>query len=741
MGGAGGAPVAPRPGAAILFSEIMYHPVAENAAEDRHEFLELANRTAAPVSIAGWKLQGGVTFTFAPGTTIGPQKFLVVAKNRDALLAVRKYALAPSDVVGPYAGELDNGGGNVQLVDDKGGVVDVVAWRDNFPWPLAADAFGGGEEWLKPPHVPLMSHQYMGCSLERLSFDVPATEVSNWDASDIDGATPGRPNPRAGDPPPIVEAHGATPESGMGPIRADAKVVVRARFSARGTVTNVQLKTFVDVLDRSDEPAAMERMAPGPQGFEVTLPARPSNTLVRYQIWADRGKGLVQVSPRPSDPYAWHSYFVSPTVDSRARVYHLLIDPAKWQQMYTNVVPDGGTSPRRVLADRCTVNPSWNARVPATFVFDGKVYDVQVRYGGSNYNRIRGLAHPGFSAPRPRDPNPFRVLGLKVKFPKWNDFEGDRRGIKLNKLNQSCPGINEWVGGALFRAAGIPASNVRWARVHINGAYYHYMMEIEEQHEEFIKRNGPKGAAMGDLYKADGVGGGNDGPFARSDFAPIADNATCGIKASDRYRWNYSRKTNDWKTDHEAQALIEGLAAARTAGAAALRTFLERTFDVAQVITYLAVRNWSGPWDDGYHNFMLYKRPDGKWTVIPLDHDLEFGVGAGYTMVPATASFYIGEVGDPNNLRSGVHQLKDAFLKTFRAEFNRKLLELDQTLLAPANVTRIVNEGAAAFSLDDWRASGAARPDQTNCADPNTTFEAIRQWSRARHDHLLRTIR
>jgi hypothetical protein len=85
-------------------------------------------------------------------------------------------------------------------------------------------------------------------------------------------------------------------------------------------------------------------------------------------------------------------------------------------------------------------------------------------------------------------------------------------------------------------------------------------------------------------------------------------------------------------------------------------------------------------------------------------HDLDFGVGAGYRMVPAAASFYIGEMGDPNNLRSGVHQLKDAFFKTYRADFNKRLLELDKTLLAPANVTKIVTDGFASFGLEDWTA-------------------------------------
>src|SRR5262245_10237852 len=87
LGDAGSTPVvsgspveapAPETGAVVI-SEIMYHPVLENAAEDNHEFVELYNRSPAAVSLAGWKLAGNISFTFPPGTSIGPGQYLVVA--------------------------------------------------------------------------------------------------------------------------------------------------------------------------------------------------------------------------------------------------------------------------------------------------------------------------------------------------------------------------------------------------------------------------------------------------------------------------------------------------------------------------------------------------------------------------------------------------------------------------------------------------------------------------------------
>jgi hypothetical protein len=529
--------------------------------------------------------------------------------------------------------------------------------------------------------------------------------------------------------------------------------VVRARFSARGKLMGTpELRFFVDVLDKDDEARTTKAMVKAADGqWELAMDPRAAGSIVRYQVWGDRGKGPEQISPRPSDPSQWHAYYVQRPITTSTpgtRVYELFVDTAKWQELYTNlapvVVPATATSPatlqpRRVLPDKCTVNPKWNATVPATFVHNGLVYDVRVRYAGSGFNRLRGLNHPTFAGPKPRDPAPFRVLTWKVKFPRYRSFEG-RRGFKLNKLNQSCPGISEAAAGRIMSAAGVPGSAARYARIYINGAYYHYMMEVEETQEEVLERHQPKGAGpVGDLFKADGH---FEGPFARTDFSQLLDSTTCRYTAAERYTWNYSRETWDWKgPSREMQTLIDGFTAARMAGAGPLKTFLDAQFDVPQVLTYIAVRNWLGAWDDGYHNYFVYRPAGGKWQMLGTDHDGEMGLLAGYTMVPATASFYIGEAGDPNNLRSGVHLLKDAILKTYRTQFNQRLLELDRTVLSPAAAGKIVDDATALFSIADWSASMAAKPDQINCTDPAALMRSARQWVQARHDQLIKVIR
>src|SRR5262245_8922502 len=51
----------------VVITEIMYHPAYEQADHDNHEFIEIYNRSKAPVMLERWKLSGGtngIAFTF-----------------------------------------------------------------------------------------------------------------------------------------------------------------------------------------------------------------------------------------------------------------------------------------------------------------------------------------------------------------------------------------------------------------------------------------------------------------------------------------------------------------------------------------------------------------------------------------------------------------------------------------------------------------------------------------------------
>jgi hypothetical protein len=661
--------------------------------------------------------------------------FLVVAKNKTALLAVSSYGLSSAGVVGDYTGQLDNGGGTLRLLDPLGAVVDEVTYDDRFPWPVAADAFGAGEAWLAPSLLPLGSHQYRGVSLERVSYTHPTGQVSNWVPSPVDGPTPGRANTVTGTPPPIVEILTATPVSGQMLIRSADTVTIRAGFSPYGTVANVRLEHFVDDLERTDETKTQTPMTQQGSLWEITLPPQADNKIVRYRVLADRGAGIEVISPRPTDPYAWHAYFVSPAITSSQPPYHIFIKSTDWGQLWTNI--DFPTEDRRVVPEasggstiRCKVRDSWDARVFGVFVHGGEVYDVRLRYQGSRWNRTNGNDIALGSTTINPLPNPtmtgnnVRALSWNVDFPRFKRF-GGRETVILNKLGQSCPGLDQAVAERLYGAAGIPVSRARFQRLYLNGGYYHYAMDLEPIDEDVLRRYTPAGTRLGDLFKSSGLRG-NEGPWGDGDERPLP--TSCSTYATPwsptvRYAYTYERKTWDWKTPADVQTFIEGLDAARASGnlndadwtndnVAPVRAFLDQNLDVETMLNYVAIRNWSEPWDDEFHNHYLYRNSAGRWTVLPWDVDREFGEAFSWN---AQRSFYLGEQGNPQNNGGDWNRLKDAFLRAYRLELNARIQYLStydasspdpkKGILSPTRFRAAVAEAAATFDKTDWAAS------------------------------------
>ena len=100
----------------IRISAVEHDPVSANQDE---EYIVLTNHEATEIDISGWKLTGGVEFTFAPGTVIERGGDLYLSPDT---LAFRNRATSPTGneeclVVGPYAGHLSNFGETLNLVN------------------------------------------------------------------------------------------------------------------------------------------------------------------------------------------------------------------------------------------------------------------------------------------------------------------------------------------------------------------------------------------------------------------------------------------------------------------------------------------------------------------------------------------------------------------------------------------------------------------------------------------------
>lgn len=142
----------------VVINEIMYDPIS---GVNDDEFIELYNQGPSTVDLSGWRLRGGISFTFPDGAQIASGDYVVVA--RDALRLQTNYAqLNTSNTYGDYSGKLGNGGDRVKLdkpdtvVDNTDPlnpivtlihiVVDDITYGTGGQWPIWAKGGGSSME-------------------------------------------------------------------------------------------------------------------------------------------------------------------------------------------------------------------------------------------------------------------------------------------------------------------------------------------------------------------------------------------------------------------------------------------------------------------------------------------------------------------------------------------------------------------------------------------------------------------
>ena len=155
--------IAPGP---LTFTELLY----QSPTDPGLEWIELHNPLAFDLDISGWSLADGVDFGFQAGTVVPADGYLVVAADPALLEAESGY----SDALGPYDGQLSNGGERLELRNNTGRLIDTVAYGDDEPWPVHADG--------------------TGLSLAKVDADAASDHAEHWTGSAELGGTPGAPN-------------------------------------------------------------------------------------------------------------------------------------------------------------------------------------------------------------------------------------------------------------------------------------------------------------------------------------------------------------------------------------------------------------------------------------------------------------------------------------------------------------------------------------------------------------------
>ncbi|MCK5838830.1 MAG: lamin tail domain-containing protein [Bacteroidales bacterium] len=152
----------------IVINELMYNPPPELGDDDYYEYIEITNIGEVAVDLSGWAFTDGIEFTFAQGTIIEPEAFIVIAANPGSIMDY--YGI--QNVTGPFlGGKLNNGGEIIVLSDAQNLTIDSLEYDDDPPWPVDPDGDGPSLELINP-----FSNNEL---------------YTNWAASMVEFGTPG----------------------------------------------------------------------------------------------------------------------------------------------------------------------------------------------------------------------------------------------------------------------------------------------------------------------------------------------------------------------------------------------------------------------------------------------------------------------------------------------------------------------------------------------------------------------
>jgi hypothetical protein len=723
--------------AQVVISEIHYHPVEEPAfnsdgtpylylTNDVHEFVELQNTSAASVDLSGWKLGGGISYTFPTNSVLASGGYQVIARNPSRLATA--YSLDTNSVFGPYKGYLGNSSDTVRVMNASGDTIDSVTYDSAFPWAQTADALGASDRFTG---LTSSNYQYKGRSLQRVSVNCPSSDPANWLASPLTGPTPGAAQAVTRTiPKPVVIAYSAVQTTnGATIIRSNASVTVNCTYSATNSLSNVCVEYFLENVNLTNQAHTVVAMTNvSGARYTVNLPGQTNCSIVRYRFKADRGDGLEVVSPRSDDPQftplgtnnaleSWWGYFVTPVrTTTNSAIYYVYYSNDQYKRMTNNIVQ----TPKRVTVASASglprdipyvaaTAPQWTGTVPALFCTDGQVWDVQMRYHGSLYHRAPDNHSYKLHFP---DHLPFRNQSSWFETLHGSEFI---EGQKINRL------------------LGFPASSMRKVDWYLNnattnevhteqGEYAGEMLDAWHKLQQQLNPGSEK-EDTGELYKdvgnRDASQNSTEGPYTRGDEAPMLTNA--GWNQLSRYAWTFTLQNNHWKGPKPVRDLLEGMWTARgdtptthnfTNYATQLyntRVWFTNNWDIDAMVTSMALLQWMSIWDDAAQNHFFWRRDNGLWNRLGWDYDGVMstasaggggagGGGGGVAMGGTTNQTIFGGEAGATVVFDGTNWWMDTFYKCFREEYKKKLWELNNSFFDPTNLTSMGLTTAATFA-------------------------------------------
>ncbi len=458
----------------VAISEIMYHlPMSDMLDPERtdEEFIELFNRGLEPVNLNGWRISAGIDFTF-PEVAIEPNDYLVVAANTAAFSAKHDRV---TNVVGDWQGRLSNSSESIELVDDRGTLVDRVHYADEGDW---ARRTRGPDDLGHQGWVWHADHAGTGMSLELINLAMPNEHGQNWSSSLEAGGTPGTANSVAADnlAPFVLDVlhEPAIPSS-------QDEVVVRATLVddiASGWAATlwwrVDGRIVFNQTEMSDNGLRGDAVALDGR-FAGTIPPHPDGTIIEFYITAEDALG---------NRRSWPAPVATSGVQEANLLYQVLdahVPPAAWEPGAAPIYHEIMTAAER--AEFEGIDRASDAQMNATFISVTGT-GVEVRYNVGV--RIRGSGSRGNNPPNNR-----------INIPADNPWHG------VTALNINAVSIHAQIAGsALFQLAGLPAATAKAVRLFSNGVDLQngFYAHLEPLNSEFAANHFPEDDS-GNLYK------------------------------------------------------------------------------------------------------------------------------------------------------------------------------------------------------------------------------------------------
>ncbi len=486
----------------VVISEIMYHPSSENVLE---EYIELFNKGGSAVSLSGWQLSAGVSFTFS-NVSIPAGGYLVVAA--DVTTFTNKYP-GVTNVVGNWTGTLRNQGEDIDLDNAAGQRADSVQYADEGDWAVRQrgqnDPGNGGQPhrgwaWFKP-------HDGGGSSLELINPNLSNNSGQNWGGSLTTNGTPGSAN--------SIFQNNVAPlilEAGHFPLipRSTDQTVISARLldEAAGGFT-------VNLLYRVDGAGVFTSLAMHDDGlngdavandtlWSARIPAQANNAVMEYYISATDAQSNTRTWPGAAIAALDAAGPTGQVANALFQIDDVAYTPTNSQPLFKLIMTAAENAELASIPSQSSLNGP-NAAMNATFIaIDAS--GIEAHYLASVRNRGHGsrTANPPNYRVSFRSDDPWKgvsSLNLNTVQTYYQHLGSvlSRKGgaisantiavqVRVNNLNRANAG-----GGMYGSYAAVEVIDADWAGNHLpldgDGNVYKVVRDIDPPNFEYRGTN------------------------------------------------------------------------------------------------------------------------------------------------------------------------------------------------------------------------------------------------------------